>query len=1489
MPDQQYSLTLASNATPGSMRKRENGVLKAMKKAMRFIMNCLIYIWEFLTFTRRTPTLKEQRTIYINQEPDAAEIVKPRPLLSKILPYFSGGKDSTQSHHQLPRYPSNAVYTTKYNLITFLPKNLFEQFRRLANFYFLAMVVVQSLPQFQQTSPFFSALPITFIVLVTAAKDAFEDWRRRVSDSEMNNNTCYILDNVRNHNILHDRWSHLKMRFNEHKARWMQKLRKQDDKDGAPSVHSLIHDGEESVKEGGPYWRQSTWKNVRVGDFVKLSNNQSIPADILVLSTSESDGVCYIETKNLDGETNLKLRSALQETQHIDSAADCSRFECKIVAEPAHVNLYSLEAALTVKLSEEETKVYPLTIKETLLRGCTLRNTKWVIGIVMYTGSECKVILNAGKTPSKRSRVEKLMNLQVLLNLLLLVILCVLIALIHGIVSADDINDGTALDRPPQDLVRSSLAVFVVSLIMLQNFVPISLYVTSEIVKVAQAYFIWQDLDMYYEELDLPCVPKTWTISDDLGQIEYIFSDKTGTLTRNVMEFRQCSINGVVYGGCQEDEVEEEVAQPLPSSRQRLSKQESIAMSEQSMIRDLENFYNNPYADDKVTFVDPNFVRDLHYGSPDDQQQKEKIKEFFMHLALCHTVLSEQSKDEDDKPHILYKAQSPDEAALVATAKNVGFTFLERSGDDLIIDALGQKIRVTVLEYLEFNSARKRMSVIVRHQDGKIVLYCKGADNVIMQRCKSGQDDMKQIVGDHLEQFAAEGLRTLCLAKKDIDEQFFKEWYVRYQEAASSLDNRDDQMDDVAEQIETDMELIGATAIEDQLQEGVPECIQFLKRGGIKVWVLTGDKMETAINIGYSCSLLSQGMQLIIIKADNEQQAAYQLKIVLEKCFQLDVKQLLQHQFQQGLLDEDYYHSLQHHNHSVDMNDVLPEMDSRNDEDDVNDAFGVNGPQKYAIIIDGDALKFMNDMLVSRLFLELSARTTAVICCRVSPKQKAQVVDLVKKNRRAMTLAIGDGANDVSMIQKANVGVGINGKEGMQAVMASDYAVGQFRYLSKLLLVHGRWSYFRIAEMALQMFYKNMVWTVVLFWYQIYCGWTGTILYDFFLILFYNLFYTGLPPIIIGAFDRDINDRLSMLVPEVYVHGIKQKLYTYKQFILYIIDGIYQSLVCFYIAFLAAGNGSIVYDGYVADKAVLGTLASTCAVLVANLYMGFDNLAWTWLSFFSYGIGILIYFLMAIIVSFIKGSSLYGLGFQLFGSPVFYLSVILSVVICMLPRYLYKYSQVLISPSDIDILREIIKYNLVAERNKIHGDREDDLIKKYVPSNMASREDMSQALGSGQVMEMQPIPPRNLSMGHRTSSLQRLNEEIRNKVVRPLKKSLRDLRAKSLLVIGGNASEPNRGFAFSQEPGMALRIQRVQSRSDNMSERNASSSLRKQSTGASIGQQISPLTPLGPISPQSPVIPSRHDSLKESTVRTFLSQQDDHDTDNTSGKASSLQ
>ncbi|PCH37130.1 phospholipid-translocating P-type ATPase [Wolfiporia cocos MD-104 SS10] len=1244
----------------------------------------------------------------------------------------------------LVRYARNKVRTSKYTILTFIPKNLYEQFRRVANIYFLALAVAQAFSVFGATTPQLAALPLAFILLVTAIKDGIEDYRRARLDEEVNTSASTKLEQWRNVNQPADprSWFERLLRINPpgRVTKGVRKLRERDAQEGTQivlnkglegdlisvrasndpnsSVSSLPPAGarkldagastpklpsldyhsyppresgapghsrglgswsggsgtlagyQESVRSrssvgvvndgqrmaGLARWERTLWKKLEVGDIVLLRENEQIPADIVVLSTSDPDNMCYVETKNLDGETNLKPRKSLRATSPISSEEDVERSSFILDSEPPHQNLYSYHGVLRYRDPENsELKQESVTINELLLRGCTLRNTAWVIGLVVFTGPDTKIMLNGGVTPSKQSKIEKETNFNVIVNFVLLAGICLISAIANGVFDA---KSGTSADYfeigadPTSSPVLNAMVTFVSCLIAFQNIVPVSLYISIEIVKTIQAFFISQDVDMYYKPLDAACVPKTWNISDDLGQIEYIFSDKTGTLTQNVMEFQKCSIYGVAYG--------EGVTEAQRGAAKRAGNEDALDPQEQDrelrymkddMLQKMSRAFKNRYLQsEKLTLVSPKLVDDLTNKA---SEQRSHIIAFFRALAVCHSVLSDRPEPHERPYFLEYKAESPDEAALVAAARDVGFPFVQKSKEGIDIEVMGQPERYNLLQMIEFNSTRKRMSVIVRNPQGQLVLYCKGADSVIYQRLAADHDqELKAKTLQDMEAFANGGLRTLCIAYRYLGEEEYSSWQKVYDAATSSIDDRDEAIDRANEQIEHSLTILGATALEDKLQEGVPEAIETLHQAGIKLWILTGDKIQTAIEIGFSCNLLKNEMDVMILSADSAVAARSQIEGGLNK-----------------------------------IASVLgpPSLDPK------RRGFVPGAQAAFAVVIDGDTLRHALSPELRSLFLNLTTQCETVVCCRVSPAQKALVVKLVKDGRNAMTLSIGDGANDVAMIQEANIGCGLLGHEGSQAAMSADYAFGQFRYLTKLLIVHGRWSYQRVADMHSNFFYKNVIWTFAMFWFMIFNSFDATYLYQYTFILLYNLVFTSLPVIVLGAFDQDINAKAALAFPQLYIRGIRGLEYTRLKFWLYMLDGLYQSVIVFFIPYLVWTLGlAASWNGKTLDSlSDFGTTVSVAAIFAANSYVGLNTRYWTiitWIVVFGSSV---IMILWITIYSFFDTPNFNDEVIILFGEVTFWATVLISVIIALAPRFLVKFVKSAYMPLDKDIVREM--------------------------------------------------------------------------------------------------------------------------------------------------------------------------------------------------------
>jgi phospholipid-translocating ATPase len=529
------------------------------------------------------------------------------------------------------------------------------------------------------------------------------------------------------------------------------------------------------------------------------------------------------------------------------------------------------------------------------------------------------------------------------------------------------------------------------------------------------------------------------------------------------MVFRECSVGGRVYHGDENTDASMDSDEPLkdtPTAPMRSkasgSRESADAATDTTRVPDPMQAEGAKLPPGVLGhFKDSRLAAELDAAvqGTEDAAWSRSLNGFFSVLALCHTVLASA---DPVTGALEYKAQSPDEAALVQAAADVGFVFRGRERELLRLQTpfADEPREFELLNILEFTSARKRMSVVVRSlEDGRLFLLTKGADNIIFERLKPGEEDLKRVTTQHLDAFANEGLRTLTLAYKVVSEEYYADWSHRYHEATTLLDEREEKIEEVSDELERDLRLLGATAIEDRLQDGVPETIADLKRAGIKIWVATGDKLETAIAIGHSTNLIQKDSNIVVVRGNGEQGRpvyAQMLRAVEEFFPESDI--LTDDAVDRSALDDGTERA-----HPVRVNSGMSEVVGQD-----------NGerPGGFVLVVDGAALtQAFADDVHQYLLLRLAVQCEGVICCRVSPKQKAQITRLVREGLGVMTLAIGDGANDVSMIQAADVGVGISGEEGLQAVNSSDYAIAQFRFLKRLLFVHGHWSYARNGTM----------------------------------------------------------------------------------------------------------------------------------------------------------------------------------------------------------------------------------------------------------------------------------------------------------------------------------------------------------------------------------------------------------------------------------------
>ncbi|KAH9709266.1 phospholipid-transporting ATPase 3 [Citrus sinensis] len=901
-----------------------------------------------------------------------------------------------------------------------------------------------------------------------------------------------------------------------------------------------------------------------------------------------------------------------------------------------------------------------------------------------------EVMMNSMNIPSKRSTLERKLDKLILALFATLTVMCLICAIgsaifidkKHYYLGLHNMGNSVEDDQFNPD---KRFLVFVLNMFTLitlySPIIPISLYVSIETIKFFQStQYINKDLHMYHAESNTPASARTSNLNEELGQVEYIFSDKTGTLTRNLMEFFKCSIGGEIYGtGI--TEIERGVAQQTGVK---------IPEVERSVKAVHEKGFN---------FDDPRLLR----GAWRNEPNPDACKEFFRCLAICHTVLPEG----DESPEkITYQAASPDEAALVIAAKNFGFFFYRRTPTMIYVreshvEKMGkmQDVCYEILNVLEFNRWAYVLALGKENDPWPEICFSQGADSVIYERLADGNEDLKKVTREHLEQFGSSGLRTLCLAYRDLSPDMYERWNEKFIQAKSSLRDREQKLDEVAELIEKDLTLIGCTAIEDKLQEGVPACIETLARAGIKIWVLTGDKMETAINIAYGELVL----RLVgFSRAGGSQPSYCGVRPFTCACNLInnEMKQFIITSETNAIRDVEERVSTIAWGDPVEIARFMREEVKRELNKCIDEAqqyiHSISG-EKLALIIDGKCLMYALDPSLRVILLNLSLNCSSVVCCRVSPLQKAQVTSLVKKGARKITLSIGDGANDVSMIQAAHIGVGISGQEGMQAVMASDFAIAQFRFLTDLLLVHGRWSYLRICKVVLYFFYKNLTFTLTQFWFTFQTGFSGQRFYDDWFQSLYNVIFTSMPVIMLGLFEKDVSASLSKKYPQLYQEGIKNVFFTWRVVAIWAFFSVYQSLVLYNCVTTSSATGQN-SSGKIFGIWDVSTMAFTCVVVTVNLRLLMMCNTITRFHYITVGGSILAWFLFVFLYTGImtpndRQENVFFVIFVLMSTFYFYFTLILVPVLALLGDFIFQGVQRWFSPYDYQIVQEVHRHD----------------------------------------------------------------------------------------------------------------------------------------------------------------------------------------------------
>ena len=830
---------------------------------------------------------------------------------------------------------SNEIISSKYSLLNpfsyrfILWKNLFEQFQKTANIYFLVMSCIMQVPGISPFGRWTTASTLAFVVIVSLCKALYEDIQRHKDDHSKNSALVQTLDN-----------------------------------------------GE---------WKMTKWIDIHVGDVVRLKqptdkeegarNGVPIPCDMLLIGTSSgTHGVSYVETMDLDGETNLKPKAVfslddvkgLPQTEDEDvtksyftKASHCEESvlqNATITCDPPNPDLSKLWGSVSIG-----GKQIAVSQNNVLFRGARMCKTPDVVGVVLYTGHETKLGKNMSSPPTKVSRMERLTNRRLLIILLLQILMCITSAI--GFAEWTKDNEEAFYADYPSGSAGDAAVSFFTFFILYSNLIPISLYVSMEITKFLQGRLMTQDLAMYDEHKDLPANIRTTDINDEIGQVSHVFSDKTGTLTQNVMQIFKIYCDGTLFG-------------KGSTSIAKAAASRSGQTLQDPRPHEVIESMTWPFWDARIQHYDPQDPKagaKVTWNTPDSGLEAStpvELRKFFETLALCSTVLPGKG---GARPNPILRgvsvgsldAESPDELALIQAAAEFGVSLVQGDEDYQTIEvhrdaatpaevqALqgGEEyvsLRYQTLAIVPFNSARKRMSFIARNvATNEIFVFTKGADStmepllanrpepwqeqsaidrfvsgdtasltagisdtteaafrtqwmadnsfrtmdwyndweyegrgeegVVAIQEKSGLSRVQAEglaglyqtkwladnarVGEQTGALADEGLRTLYIAQRRVSEEEWALWgeeWRRIKNLAIKQDEREKLLDVHSCRIEHGLNLVGVTAIEDKLQVRVPETIAALRAAGIKVWMITGDKKNTAVNIGHACSLLDE-------------------------------------------------------------------------------------------------------------------------------------------------------------------------------------------------------------------------------------------------------------------------------------------------------------------------------------------------------------------------------------------------------------------------------------------------------------------------------------------------------------------------------------------------------------------------------------------------------------------------------------------------------
>jgi magnesium-transporting ATPase (P-type)/class 3 adenylate cyclase len=1028
---------------------------------------------------------------------------------------------------------------------------------------------------------------------------------------------------------------------------------------------------------------------------VILKNDEVVPADMLLLASGAQDKICYVDNSGILGETSLEMKRPVRDTQRLICATTIEEATALLKRVSGQLHFTNPDPNFEKFSGNIKLKGFPraasLDISNLLLRGSRLKATTWVLGLVVYTGKETKTQLNAKISNKKKiSRIERTVNKWVIY------ILCVLLAMVIFSVVAS-----FYLSEDDFDFEVTALGQFIVFILLYNNIIPISLFVTMDIIKLLQIHYL-------HIATNNKIKFKTAEVNEDMGQVEYILADKSGTITNDSHSLKACSIKNTLYTRCEADDLESplsEISEDRPLFTTKIMHDYGSTETDKITFRD-----DYVKTQDNLTF---SHLRTLLRSEDEDTMY------FIKCMALCNTVLRVESTSE------MYLACNMEEKALVIAAHELGYELISRTSTFCVLNELGKHVKYEIVASTACSVKSSRSRIVLRNAK-ETVLFVKGNPDAMSFLANENEDHDE--VNQQLDIIVNLGLRANLLSYRIFKDEEAELFYAKIENARSNAVNPDLKIEQVLEEYEKHVTFLGVAGVEDTVSQDNKDAIKALIAAGIKIWILSGDKETNIVSAGLDSGIITADLPVIslsnisskvtctkvlykyiqnnIYHETNLEMVRYNsILSSVSEAKRYDIRRLSmrsvgreeREQSRASELLSPLIKSVM----SVPIEKYISHPLFKTIEKSTVRTINLERPYSsqalaFVLSLDGETLETaLGDELCRKMLVCLLFTARTVCFNSILPLQKAQIVKLVKENfhSRPTVLAIGDSNSDIAMIQEANIGVGIRGKNGTQVCNCADVELESFSQLKDLLLVHGYRNYNRLSRSVLLFLYKNFVLTLLTFVYIFVSDFSGTSIFNASLLVGYNIFFTTLPIIVLGISDEDLSYNQILNHPYIYNLGVSNHLFNYLKLLEYTLHAIVMS---FLLGILVCPIYTEVLneDGKIENLEIIGTVLYVSMVLSVLTHIAVETYSYTFIYILSHVISVILLMIYLILTSFSyipseesSSINLYGIGFQIGECPIAFIVMLVSPLSCLIYSYAWKAYETIFKPRVVDMIR----------------------------------------------------------------------------------------------------------------------------------------------------------------------------------------------------------